>query len=213
MTTRQPSMTEQKLVTLYALDRLGPTTALQLLRFMVENEMMDYIALQLSTAELDEMGLLRKLPHALGALYAPSAQGYKALDLFRDRIPYSRATEIDAIAPNWKRRFREEKQVLGDWEKMPSGEYQVHLKLLESELPLLEMHISLPTREQATQFCARWPQEAGALYAHLMHTLGENEQAKSTGEVLDNPPEKSRKKSPQKSLEKIPEKFPEEADA
>lgn len=173
MTNRQPSMTEQKLVTLYALDRLGPTSALQLLRFMVDNELMDYIALQLAIAELDEMGLLRKLPHALGALYAPSAQGYEALDLFRNRIPHSRVTLIDKIALSWKRRFREEKQVLSDWEKTPAGEYLVHLKLLESELPLLEMTLSLPTREQASLFCERWPDAAGELYATMMRALGE----------------------------------------
>ena len=174
MPARQPSMTEQKLVTLHALDRLGPATALQLLRFMVENGLMDYIALQLSTAELDEMGLLRKLPHALGALYAPSAKGYEALKLFQSRIPHSRAAEIDGIAPAWKRRFREEKQVLADWEHTPSGEYAARLRLLEGELSLLDVRVSLPTREQANRVCRRWPIAANQLYAHLMRVLGED---------------------------------------
>ena len=176
MPARQPSMTEQKLVTLYALDRLGPTTALQLLRFMVENELMDYIALQLSTAELDEMGLLRKLPHALGALYAPSAQGYEALKLFHSRIPHSRAAKIDDIATEWKRRFRQEKQVLADFENAPSGEYVARLRLLEGELALLDVRLSLPTREQANRFCRRWPQAANQIYAQLMQALGEDSQ-------------------------------------
>jgi len=166
-------MTEQKLVTLYALDRLGPATALQLLRFMVENEMMDYIALQLSTAELDDMGLLSKLPHPLGALYAPSAKGYETLELFRSRIPHSRAARIDEIAQVWKRRFSEEKQVLADWESMPTGEYVARLRLLEGELALLDIRVSLPTREQANRFCRRWPEAAGELYARMMQTLGE----------------------------------------
>lgn len=173
MGIRNPSMTEQKLVTLYALDQLGPTTALQLLRFMVENELMDYIALQLSTAEMDEMGLLRKIPHELGALYAPSAEGYETLELFKKRIPHSRITCIDQAAPAWKQRFRHEKQVLADWVETPGGEFQVRLKLMESELPLLDMTLSLPTREQANTFCARWPEAASELYALLMRTLGE----------------------------------------
>jgi len=167
-------MTEQKLVTLYTLDRLGPATALQLLRFMVENELMDYIALQLSAAELDEMGLLRKAPHALGALFAPSAKGYETLQLFESRIPHSRAALIDEIAPVWKRRFREEKQVLADWKSTPTGEYVAHLRLLEGELSLLDVRVSLPTREQANRFCRRWPQAANELYAQLMQALGEN---------------------------------------
>ena len=175
MPVRKPSMTEQKLVTLYALERLGPVTALQLLRFMVENELMDYIALQLSIAELVEMALLRKLPHPLGALYAPSDKGYEALEMFSGRIPHWRTTQIDEIASDWKQRFREEKHVLADWQITPSGEYIAHLQLLEGELALLDMRVNLPTRGQADRFCKRWPQVAGALYAQMMQALGEEE--------------------------------------
>lgn len=172
MTARNPSMTEQKLVTLCALERLGPTTALQLLRFMVENELMDYIALQLAMAELDEMGLLRKIPHELGALYALSEEGFSTLRMFHKRIPHSRMRQIEAAAPAWKHRFREEKQVMADWSQDTMGEYTVRLRLLEGEMPLLDMSLSLPTREQAVTFCTNWPRRAGELYARLMHELG-----------------------------------------
>ena len=175
MINREPTLTDQKLLVLCALDHLGQVTALQLLRFMVENDLMDYIALQLATAELDEMGLLRKAPHALGTLYAPSAQGSEALVLFGTRLPHSRRAQIAAIADDWRHRFRQEKQVLADWTQTPTGEYAVHLRVLEQELPLLEMTLSLPTREQASMFCARWPANATALYAQLMRTLGEED--------------------------------------
>ena len=173
MAARKPTMTEQKLVTLYALYRLGRVTALQLLRFMVENEMMDYIALQLSITDLEEMGFLRKIPHTLGALYAPSAKGYEALRMFNKRIPHSRASKIDGIAHEWKTIFNEEKQLLSDWEIAPSGEYLVRLRLMDGETALLDMRVSLPSRELANRFCKRWPRAAGELYAKLMRTLGE----------------------------------------
>ena len=85
---------------------------------------------------------------------------------------------MDAAAPLWKQRFIEEKQVLADWEQTPAGEYRVRLKLLEYELPLLEMTISLPTREQAVGFCARWPKAAGEIYAGLMRNLGDEADAR-----------------------------------
>ena len=173
MPARQPSMTEQKLVILYALDRLGLATENQLLHFMVENELMDYMALRLSVAELGDMGLLREVPHALGALYAPSAKGYETLELFQSRIPHSRITRINDTATDWKRRFRQEKQVLAGMETTPSGEHVARLQLLEGELPLLDVRVSLPTREQASRFCQRWPSTANAFYAHLMQMLGE----------------------------------------
>ena len=57
---RHPSETENKLLLLHAIDRLGAATSQQLLTFVVENELMDYISLQLGLAELDESGFLRK---------------------------------------------------------------------------------------------------------------------------------------------------------
>ena len=50
---RHPSETENKLLLLHAIDRLGSATSQQLLTFVVENELMDYISLQLGLAELD----------------------------------------------------------------------------------------------------------------------------------------------------------------
>ena len=76
---RHPSETENKLLLLHAIDRLGAATSQQLLSFVVENELMDYISLQLGLAELDESGFLRKQPHALGTLYALTGKGHDAL--------------------------------------------------------------------------------------------------------------------------------------
>ena len=175
MINREPTMTDQKLTLLYALDQLGQLTALQLLRFLVENDLMDYIAFRLSLSELDETQLLRKATHALGTLYAPSAEGYAALALFGGRLPHSRRAHIEELAQTWRLRFREEKQVLADWTQTVTGEYAVHLRLMEQELPLLEMTVSLPTREQANTFCARWSGQATDIYAGLMRALGEGE--------------------------------------
>ncbi len=172
MITREPTPIEHKLVILLALDQLGPTTALQLLRYMVENELMDYITLQLAIAELDDTALVRKVPHTLGTLYAPSAQGYETLRAFQGRIAPSRIEHIRSTAAAWGQRFRTEKQILSDWRQAPTGEYIVRLQLMEQELMLLDLSVTVATREQAGTFCARWPEAAPELYAQMMRALG-----------------------------------------
>lgn len=170
---RQPTLTEQKLVILYTLDKLGASTALQLLRFLVENELMDYIEMQIATAELTEAGLLRRPTHELGPLYALSEQGHQALSMFQQKIPYSRREQIERVARVWRQRFREEKQVLADFVQQESGEYLVRLRLLEQELNLLDLSLSVPTREQAHQMIKNWPERAGEVYRSIMEKLGE----------------------------------------
>lgn len=170
---RKPSDTENKLLLLHAIDRLGAVTAEQLLVFMVENDQMGYIALQLGLAELDDAGLIVRKNHPLGALYALSGKGHDALGMFRKRVPYSRLTLVDEDAANWRQRFKRETQMPATFEKRKDGEYLVHLRLLEHDESLLDLTLNVPTHEIAQLFCNRWIAEASGIYAHLMHTLGE----------------------------------------
>lgn len=170
---RRPSETENKLFMLYAIDRLGPVTAQQLLLFMVQNDFMDYISMQLGLAELDEAGLLRKRKHALGTLYALTGKGRDALSMFRTRIPHSRLAQIDMIAGDWRLQFMREKQMLADFEKKENGNYLVHLRLLEYGEDILDMRLSVPTHEAAQRFCDVWIAQAGGIYTYIMRTLGE----------------------------------------
>lgn len=171
---RQPTLTEQKLVILYALEQLGSSTSLQLLRFLVETEQMDYIEMQLAIAELTEASLLRRMEHELGMLYALSEQGMQALAMFLSKIPMSRRRRIEEESRTWKQLFQQEKQVLGDFRQQESGEYMVRLRLLEQELQLLDLQLSVPSREQANLVLTNWPRQADAIYAQIMRMLGED---------------------------------------
>lgn len=172
---RHPSETENKLLLLHAIDRLGAVTAQQLLSFVVENELMDYISLQLGLAELDEAGFLRKQAHALGMLYALTGKGHDALMMFRKRVPLSRLSGIDKIADVWRTRFRREKQMLSTFEKRGDSDYEVRLRLLEQGSDLLDLRVSVPSHEMAQRFSDAWEARAGQIYETIMRSLGEEE--------------------------------------
>lgn len=171
---RKPTPTENKLLLLHAIDCLGAVTAEQLLAFVVENEQMDYIELQLGLAELIESSLLRTQPHALGMLYRLTGKGHDALAMFRKRVPHSRLASVENAAATWRQRFRLEKQMIGTFDKKPDGEYMVHLSLLERDAPLLQMDVSVPTHAHAERFVRAWGTQAAELYAMIMHRLGED---------------------------------------
>ena len=170
---RRPSDLENKLLLLHAVDRLGAVTAPQLLAFMAENDGMDYITLQLCLAELDDAGLLRRRPHALGMLYTLTGEGLDTLSMFRARVPHSRLEGINRVADNWRIRFRRERQMLSDFERAPNGDYAVRLRVMERNEPLLDMTISVPTHGQAQRMCDAWAARAGDTYAHITQALAE----------------------------------------
>ncbi|MEG0767132.1 MAG: DUF4364 family protein, partial [Clostridia bacterium] len=128
----------------------------------------------------------RKLPHALGTLYALSIKGEDALRMFLKRIPHSRLHQIEAAAEAWRIQFRREKQVLSDWTQEENGEYVVRLRLVEGNATLLDCHINVPTREQAHQFCNAWITRASDVYGYIMRSLGEPLVSPSSE---DTPPE------------------------
>lgn len=168
---RQPSDTENKLLLLRAIERLGAVTAEQLLVFMVENEQMQYVPLQLGLAELVDAGLVRKQKHPVGTLYGITGKGRDSLSMFESRLPHSRRVLVDEAAQAWRQRFRREKQQLADYDRRDDGEYVVRLRLLENEQNTLQIELSVPTHDDAERFCSAWGQHASSVYAYLMQTL------------------------------------------
>ena len=164
---------DRKLFTLLALRELGSCTHLQLLYFMVENEIMTYFYLSLALPELVESGHAVKVPHPADSLYQITDAGLEALSFFINRLPHSKVTQIRENAPAWRERFTREKQYAAKLTQSPSGEYIAHLSLVDGNTTLLSLEIPVPERRLADQLTAAWPGHAGDIYQYLMKTLGE----------------------------------------
>lgn len=173
---RRPTMTENKLLVLFGLKQLGPVSDQQLLRFLVECALMDYIEMQLCLGELRESGMLRTLPDVQGEKMTLSVEGIETIELFTSYLPASRRDIICEKAPDFRRRFKRESDIHSNYAE-ENGAYTVHLSLTEHPLTLLDLKLSVPTREQAKAFCTHFCEHADTLYAQIIHTLGEGGEA------------------------------------
>jgi hypothetical protein len=173
MISRKTPDLENKLLILFAVDQLGPLTSLQLLQFLAEYDLMDYITMQLNLGDMIATGHLSSIPHALGSLYTLTDEGRESLSLFLHRLPYSTRTLIRGAVPDWKPRFARETQMLTDFHRREDGKYALRLRLMEKDSPLLDMTLILPTRDLADQLSRRWPQAAPEFYGFLMRELGD----------------------------------------
>ncbi len=174
MITRKTPDLENKLLILMAIDLLGPLTGLQLLQFLAECGLMDYFILQLALGDLMDTGQIESTQSALGPQYALTAAGRESLALFLHRLPHSIRSIVYEAVPQWKPRIQREAQILSDFSRREDGRYALRLRLMEADTPILDMTLSLPSRDSADRLSRRWPAAAQAFYGFLMRELGDS---------------------------------------
>ena len=165
--------TENRLVILYALGHLGPATGMQLLQYMVELDLMNYITLQLTLAELEEQRQVARRAHPCGELWEMTEEGRFALESFERRIPQSRRERMARAAATWRPRFRQEQLAPADAVALSDGSACVRLRLLEERAALMDVMLYVPAGQVPTMLENRWHACAQGVYEAVMEALTE----------------------------------------
>lgn len=171
MFDKHATQEEDKLVLLCAMDRLGACTQEQLLRFVVETSLQNQFQFYLAIAELREAGLIRETKRAEGTLLLLTPQGRESLEMFGSRIRASLQEKLDESGAAWRRKIRDEQQMPADYAQTDDG-YAVTLRAIEDGAEIFSVKLTAQTKEQAKQFCARWPNSAPEIYRMIMEKLG-----------------------------------------
>lgn len=165
---------EERLIVLSALSRVGGCTQEQLLRFLVETELMNAFQFYLTLGGLREDGFVRESHQLEGTLLILTPQGRQSVELFGTRIRASFLEKLEENGDIWRRRLRDERQMPADWQETDNG-FVVTLRALESGAEIFRLTLTAATKAQAKRFCERWPERAPALYQTIMEQLGETE--------------------------------------
>ncbi len=166
---------EQKLIVLCCLNHLGPCTELQLLQFLFEYDLMNYFEMMFALNDLCDRGQAARTKKGAGYSYTVTAAGLEALELFGSRVPPSVYALLEKDGGEWKRRFRREAQNLSEITQTDRGEYELKLRVVEQDMDMMTLTVTLPTREMAQQLSDRWPRKAAKIYAEVFRTLTEPE--------------------------------------
>lgn len=148
--------TENRLIILYTLRRLGPVTAMQLLQAMAEADLMNYITMQLALSDMESQGQITQRAHPLGNLIEVTGEGDFILRSFEKRIPASRRALIDDRADAWRDRFATEQMAPAESFTLPDGRTVIHLRLLDKAATLMDLMLYLPAGKTLTLLPERW---------------------------------------------------------
>ena len=166
---------EQKLIVLFCLNCLGPCTELQLLQFLFEYDLMNYFEMMFALNELCDRGQAARTKKGAGYLYAITTAGVEALSLFGNRVPPSVYALLANNGREWKQRFRREAQNLAEITQTDRGEYELKLRVVEQDMDMMTLTVSLPTQQMAQRLADRWPRKASKIYAGVFRMLTEPE--------------------------------------
>ena len=164
---------EDKLIILYVLDKIKTgITREQVAQIILENIQMGYFDVQLYLDSLLEEDYIRLYPLEDGKqVVAITSQGRETLEILKHQIPVYTIEMLDLyIDQNRDRIFREVK-VAGSYVKNNDGDYQVHLKLHENNIVLMELSINTPTKQQAQFLVENWKKDTQNLYASIIKLL------------------------------------------
>lgn len=166
-------LAENKLVILYLVDRMGiPLSNSEICQFSLERNLMDYFSVQQYLSELVESGFLDQSKDNNDTRYTVTKEGQHVLTYFMKHIsPYYKTQVSDYITENGKR-IQMEFEVTANYFPELNDDYLVKCGVYNSDgSNLMEISLSVTTKEQARMICSNWKKNVSTLYGTILADL------------------------------------------
>lgn len=166
------SITLYKLIILYMLNKVKfPLTNAQLSGFFLGNDYTDYFTLQKVISELIDSHLISVETIRNTSYYHITSDGGETLGFFVNRIPGGIMDDMDSFLMKNKYELRNEVGTIADYYKSTNQDYIVHCQVKEGRSTLIELNISVPTKEAASAMCNNWKDSSQEIYSFIMKSL------------------------------------------
>lgn len=166
------SFTLYKLIVLYMLSKLNfPLTNGQISEFILEEGYTNYFTLQQTFAELVEAGFIREETTHNRTFYHLTEEGAETIRFFKNNISPAIQTDIHRFLAEKKYELINEFSVKADYYPTRNKDYAVRCQIIENEISLIDLTITLPTEEEAAKAANNWTQKNQEIYAQIMANL------------------------------------------
>ena len=166
------AQTLYKLIILSMLDRVDfPLTNAQISDFILTKEYTNYFTLQQVLADLVETKLAEVHTVRNSSYYHMTEKGKDTLNFFGNMVSSAILEDMEIYFRENAIALRDEASVRADYYQNNSEDYSVRLRVLEKDLPLIDLTLTVPTQEQADSVCNHWKTKNQKIYAYLMQEL------------------------------------------
>jgi len=161
-----------KLTILYMLDKAGfPLSNTQLSNFFLEMDYTDYFRVQEVIGELTSADLILAESTHSNTQYSLTVAGRETLGFFKDKINDSIANDVKKFFELNKLEFKQENSIIADYYKTTNQNYAVRCQVRTDTDPVIDLTLSVKTKEQAEAICNNWKNQNQDVYTYLMDIL------------------------------------------
>lgn len=148
-----------------------PLTGAQVGDFILDREYTNFLTLQKAISELSDSGLITadSIHNRTHLIITP--EGRSTLLFFENRISPSIKKEINDFFKEKELDLRNEVSILADYYKATSGDFEARLIAKEKNTKLLEIILSVPSKESAAAICDNWQLRNQEIYQYLIEKL------------------------------------------
>ena len=163
---------ENKVLLLFFFNRVKiPVSNMQLTRIMLENRFMNYFLLQQSVSEMQQDKLIVTETKDNIDYYSLADEGHKMLDMFIDLVPLGIRKRLDENIDTIRSAMRLETSVIAEYTLENENEYEVKCRIVEDFNPLIDIRLSVGSREDARSICKNWKTHAKEVYPQVIGVL------------------------------------------
>jgi len=161
-----------KLILLYLISKIKmPLSHAQITQFIMERAYMDYFSLQQYLTELIDSNLIVSQQENHKTRYIIANKGITTLEYFINRIPENIRLEIDEYIKKNRQQLKKELEITAEYIPEKHSEYIVYCKVKENDITLMNLQISVASKEQAKKICDNWKRNAQNLYGSILSSL------------------------------------------
>jgi ABC-type long-subunit fatty acid transport system fused permease/ATPase subunit len=164
---------ENKLILLYLIDKMDlPLSRSQITDFVREGEYMDYYTLQQTLADMVEGNYLDKAQDNNNTRYSITDEGITTLEYFESHIPVGIRAKINKYVKAHFDSVKRDYEVTSNYfVNSETGEFIVKCGVYEDKCALMEISVSVVSREQAKLIQANWKAHVSDLYMSILTEL------------------------------------------
>lgn len=164
-------LAEDKLLLLYLLEKIKlPISNNQITQIILENNFINYFALQQYIAELINSNFIDCIEQDDKHRIVISPKGLKVLSLFRNRISKDKMKAIDEYLIKQLESIKKEITISADY-TIEGNNYIVNLKAIENDCILIDLKLNVASNSQAKALCSKWKQNSADIYSKLIKVL------------------------------------------
>ena len=165
-------LTLYRLIILFMLDKVEyPLTNTQITNFILEKDYTTYFTVQQTFADLLSSDLITAESTHNNTRYRITAEGKQALHFFGDKITDAIKKDILTFFEEHHYDLKQETSVFADYFKATGNGYSVRCQIKETDQTVIDLTLSVSTKEQAQAVCSNWQNQSEQVYATLMDLL------------------------------------------